>query len=73
MPVTDACNLSCLGGCDQEDQGSSPAQANSSQDPIPKITNAKWTGGVAQAVSLQVQSPELKPQFHLKKKCINEV
>jgi hypothetical protein len=27
-----------------------PAQANSLQDPISKITKAKWTGGVAQAV-----------------------
>jgi hypothetical protein len=30
--------------------GSKPAWANSSQDPISKITRAKWTGGVAQAV-----------------------
>jgi hypothetical protein len=27
-----------------------PAGANSSQDPISKITRAKWTAGVAQAV-----------------------
>jgi hypothetical protein len=27
-----------------------PIQANSSRDPISKITRAKWTGGVAQAV-----------------------
>jgi hypothetical protein len=29
-----------------------PAWANSSQDPISKITRAKWTGGVTQAVEL---------------------
>jgi hypothetical protein len=41
-----------------------PSQANSLQDPISKITRAKWTGGVAQVVSvpaLQMQSPEFKP------------
>jgi hypothetical protein len=27
-----------------------PALANSLQDPIPKITRAKWTGGVAQVI-----------------------
>jgi hypothetical protein len=27
-----------------------PAQANSSRDPISKITRAKWTGGTAQVV-----------------------
>jgi hypothetical protein len=30
--------------------GSRLAGANSSQDPISKITTTKWTGGVAQAV-----------------------
>jgi hypothetical protein len=33
-----------------ENQSLRPAQANSSQDPISKITREKWTGGVAQAV-----------------------
>jgi hypothetical protein len=39
-----------LGGWDQEDCGSRPAWANSSQNPISKIIRTKWTGGVAQAV-----------------------
>jgi hypothetical protein len=33
-----------------KDQGSRPVQANSSRDPISKITRAKWTGGMAQVV-----------------------
>jgi hypothetical protein len=45
-----ACSPSYLGGRDQEDHGSKPAQANSSQDPISKIPNThkKRVGGVAQ-------------------------
>jgi hypothetical protein len=35
---------------DQEDHSSRPARANSLQDLISKISRAKWTGGVAQAV-----------------------
>jgi hypothetical protein len=35
---------------DLEDQGSRPAQANSSRDPISKIIRPKYTRGVAQAV-----------------------
>jgi hypothetical protein len=45
------------------------AWANSSQDPISKITRAKWIGSVAQVFkepALQVQSPEFKTQSHLK-------
>jgi hypothetical protein len=34
--VAHACNLSHSGGRYQEDQGSKPAQANSSRDPILK-------------------------------------
>jgi hypothetical protein len=49
-PVTHTCNPSCLEGWDQEDHGLKPASANSLQDPISKITRAKWTGGVAQVV-----------------------
>jgi hypothetical protein len=48
--VVHACNPSYLGGWHWENCGSRPAQANSSWDPISKITRAKWTGGVAQAV-----------------------
>jgi hypothetical protein len=42
-----------------------PAQADSSQDSISKITRTKWTGG---APALQEQSPEFKLQSHQKKK-----
>jgi hypothetical protein len=39
-------NLSHLGGWDWEDWVSRPAWANSSRDPISKITGAKWPGTV---------------------------
>jgi hypothetical protein len=41
------CNPSYLGGRDQEDHGSKPAQANSSQDPISKepFTEKGWWSG----------------------------
>jgi hypothetical protein len=39
--VAHACNLSHSGGRDQEDHGSKPVQANSSQDAITKIPNTK--------------------------------
>jgi hypothetical protein len=35
------CNSSYSGGIDKENQGSKPAQANSSGDPISKILNRK--------------------------------
>jgi hypothetical protein len=50
MPVTHACNSSYLGDRDWEDHDLRPAWAYNSQDSISKITRAKWTGGVAQAV-----------------------
>jgi hypothetical protein len=56
--VAHACNPSYLGDWDQEDQGLRPAWENSLRDAISKITRAKWTGGVAQAL----QSPEFKLQ-----------
>jgi hypothetical protein len=45
--VAHAGNPSYLGGRDQEDRGSKPAQANSSQDPISKkpITKKGWWSG----------------------------
>jgi hypothetical protein len=53
-----------LGGRDQEDHSSKPAQANSSSDPISKIPNTKKrTGGMAQGVG-----PEFKPYYHTHKK-----
>jgi hypothetical protein len=65
--MTHACNPSYSGGRDQEDCGSEPAWANSSQDPISKNPSLKkkkkWAGGVAQG-----EGPEFKPQYRKKKK-----
>jgi hypothetical protein len=58
--VAQACNPSYFGGWDQYDHGLRTAWANSSWDPMSKITRAKWTGGVGQAVQhllWQVWSP----------------
>jgi hypothetical protein len=63
--VAHACNPSYSEGRDQEDRGSKPAWANSSQDPISKILNTKRVGGVAQGVD-----PEFKPQYRKKKKIL---
>jgi hypothetical protein len=43
---------------------------NSSRDPIPKITRAKWTGGVAQALEylLCKHEAKCKPQSRQKQK-----
>jgi hypothetical protein len=60
--VAHAYNPSFSGSRDQEDHGSKPAWANSSQDPILKIPNTKRTGGVAQGVG-----PEFKSQYCTKK------
>jgi hypothetical protein len=49
-PVALTCNPSYLGGWVWEDWGLRPAWANSSWDPISKITKDKWTGDVAQKV-----------------------
>jgi hypothetical protein len=62
-PVAHAYNPSYSGGRDQEDHHSNPILANSSQDPISKISNTKRGGGVAQGVG-----PEFKLQYHKKKK-----
>jgi hypothetical protein len=48
--VAHAYNLSYLGGLDQEDHSSRPAQAKSSQEPISKLSKEKWTGGVAEVI-----------------------
>jgi hypothetical protein len=48
-----------------------PAQANSLQDPISKITREKWTGGVAQAVECLLCKREVlssNPSLAKKKK-----
>jgi hypothetical protein len=41
VPVAHACNPSCSGSKDQEDDGLMPAGANSSQDPISKTPITK--------------------------------
>jgi hypothetical protein len=57
--VAHAYNRSYSGGRVQEDHGSKPAQANSSQDPISKKTHHKErVDGVTQSVR-----PEFKPQY----------
>jgi hypothetical protein len=61
MLVAYSYNPSYSGGRDQEDCGSKPAQANSSQDPVSKKLTQKRTGGMAQEVG-----PEFKPQISLK-------
>jgi hypothetical protein len=63
MLVTRACNLSSLGGRDQEDHVSKPVQANNLRDLILKNPSQKRAGGAAQGVG-----PEFKPQYWKKKK-----
>jgi hypothetical protein len=60
--VAHACNPCYIGGRDQEDCGSKPSWANSSQDPISKKKNHKnRAGGVAEG-----KGSEFKPQYHKK-------
>jgi hypothetical protein len=71
MVAAHTCTSSFLRGWDQEDYGLRSAWANSSQDSIFKITGAKWTGGVAQAVELLLckhKALSSKLQSHQKKK-----
>jgi hypothetical protein len=57
-------NPSYSGGRDQEDLGSKPAQANSSQYPISKkAITKKRAGEVAQGIG-----PEFTLQYHKRKK-----
>jgi hypothetical protein len=49
-PGVHSCHPSYLGGWNQEYCGSRPTQANSSQDPMSKITRTKWTGRIPQGV-----------------------
>jgi hypothetical protein len=61
---------------DREDPGSRPAWENSLQNPISKITWAKWTGELevwlksSGVPALQLQSPEFKPWSQKKKKTV---
>jgi hypothetical protein len=50
VPFAHACNPSYLGDWSQEDHGSRPPLATASRDPVSKITRAKRTGGLAQAL-----------------------
>jgi hypothetical protein len=58
VQVAHACNPSNSGSRHQEDCGSKPAQANSSQPYLEKNPSQKRAGGVAQGVG-----PEFKPQY----------
>jgi hypothetical protein len=64
--VAQAYNPNYSGGRDQEDGGSKPAWANSSQDPISKkpITKKAWW-------SRSRCSPEFKSQYQKKRKLIS--
>jgi hypothetical protein len=65
VPMANACNPSYSRGRDQEDHGTKPAQANSSQDPVTKIkkNHKKRAGRVAQGTGL-----DFKHQWYQKKK-----
>jgi hypothetical protein len=66
-----AYNPSHLGGLNQEDCGSGPAQANSSGNPISKIIRAKWTGGMAEeGQCLLCKYEALSSNLSLTKKCV---
>jgi hypothetical protein len=58
--VAHACNPNYSGGRDQEDHGSKPAWANSSQDPIRKILHKNRAGGVAQGEGPEFKSSTIK-------------
>jgi hypothetical protein len=63
MPVTCICFPSYSGGRDQKDQGSKPAQANSSRDPhLGKTHHENRAGGVVQGIG-----PEFNPQYNKNK------
>jgi hypothetical protein len=58
---------------DQEDHGLRPAWVNSLQYSISKISRAKWTGGVAQAVEYLLCNCEFIPQSHQNKQQKNQI
>jgi hypothetical protein len=62
--VAAAYNPKCLGGWDQEDDSLRPAWANSSWDPISKITRVKWTESVAQAEEHMLWKHETMSSYH---------
>jgi hypothetical protein len=72
--VAHTCNPSYSGGRDQEDQGSKPALANSSQDlsskkkPITKIGLVEW-----HKVKVLCSNPRLQKRKKKKKYLVNEI
>jgi hypothetical protein len=57
--VAHACNSSYLGGRDQKDGGSRPAQTNSLRDPISKIPNIRkswWSGSSGRTPAYEILS-----------------
>jgi hypothetical protein len=67
--VAYTCNPSYLGGRDQENHSSKPAQANSLCDPILKnLITKNWAGRVAQG-----EGPEFKPQYCKRKKVFYKI
>jgi hypothetical protein len=64
--VAHTCNLSFLGGCNQEDGNLRPAWANSSWDPISQMDCRCGSSGRESA--LQGPNPEFKSHSHLKNK-----
>jgi hypothetical protein len=68
VPVAHACNPSYLGGKDQEDRGSKPAQANSLGDPISKKKKKKNLHKNRAVESLKVKALSSSPSTIKKKK-----
>jgi hypothetical protein len=68
--VAHICNPSFLGGWDWEDHYLTPAQVEFSRPHLKNNQNkVDWRpDSNSRAATLQVQSPEFKPQYHLKKK-----
>jgi hypothetical protein len=64
--VSHACNSSYSGVRDQENHGSKPAQANSSQDAAWKIpnTNKGWQSGSNGSLPSKHETLDFKPQYH---------
>jgi hypothetical protein len=59
--VTNTCNPSYLGACDQKVHGLRPDGANSFWDLIFKITRAKWTGSMVQAAERLLRKHKVQP------------
>jgi hypothetical protein len=63
-PVAHTYNPNYIGGRDQEDHSSKPAQANSSQDPFSKnpITRKGWCGGARCRPWVEVPVPQKRKE-----------